>query len=63
MSEQTTDEFMKDLTEDERQFLRLMRYALKVEREKNRSFWRAVFNALQSGAAQAGAELKRLFKE
>lgn len=67
MSEQTTDEFMKDLTEDERQFLRLMRYALKVEREKNRSFWRALCNAflsgVQNGAAQAGAELKRLFKE
>ena len=37
--------------------------ALREERENTRSFWRAVFNALQSGAAQAGAELKRLFKE
>jgi len=63
MSEQTTDEFMKDLTEDERQFLRLMRYALKVEREKTRSFWRAVFDALWSMASHGHALLQKLFKE
>lgn len=41
--------------------------ALREERENTRSFWRAVFNAflsgVQNGTAQAGAELKRLFKE
>ena len=73
MSEQTinktpdiladTDEFMKNLSDEEKRYLRLMRLALLERDKSNRSFWRAVFNALQSGAAQAGAELKRLFKE
>lgn len=58
-----TEEFLKTLTPEQRDTLRLMRHALQEREQLNRSFWRAVFNALQSGAAQAGAELKRLFKE
>ena len=67
MTEQTTDEFMKDLTEDQRQLLRLMRYAVRhalIEREaKTRSFWRAVFDAVWSMLSHGHALIQKLFKE
>jgi len=63
VNEQTTDEFMKDLTDEERRLLRLLRYVVKDEREKTRSFWRAVFDAWWSGETQKHAAIQKLFKE
>ena len=58
---------LDELTESQQKIVLATLHGVEMTIDKrdksNRSFWRAVFNALQSGAAQAGAELKRLFKE
>jgi len=63
VNEQTTDEFMKDLTDEERRLLRLLRYVVKDEREKTRSFWRAVFDVAWSMVSHGHALSQKLFKE